>query len=62
MTTPIIAFAARLDSRRPTRTPDGETDDLVWVDATSVSRLVAEGTLRDGITLAALAAWWASPN
>ena len=41
---------------------DGETDDLVWVDATSVSRLVAEGTLSDGITLAALAAWWASPN
>ena len=60
--TPIIAFATQLDSRRPTRTPDGETDDLVWVDATSVSRLVAEGTLRDGITLAALAAWWASPN
>ncbi|WP_300644683.1 NUDIX hydrolase [Nocardioides sp.] len=39
---------------------DGEVDEVVWVEASELPRLVAEGVVRDGISLAALAMWAAS--
>ena len=48
------------DATPPGDEADGEVDAVRWAPADTLPGLVADGTLRDALSLAALAAWWSA--
>lgn len=46
-----------IDPAEPPATWDGEIEDVRWVELSSLSDLVSNGTIRDAHSLAALACW-----
>lgn len=58
--TRICTFVAAIDPLCRPEPTDGEAEDIRWVDAVEIPRLIADGAIRDAISLAALAQWRAA--
>lgn len=53
----VFVVSGRAEGRTPTLRCEGEVDALGWLDEQQIDRMISEGVLADGITLAALALW-----
>lgn len=58
--TRISVVEAVVDVTAVPKPTDGEVDEVVWVERSRLPRLVADGMVRDAISLAALAHWSAT--
>ena len=50
----VAVVLAEVDPGDVGRVTDGEIDDLRWLEVVEVRELIADGSIRDGISLAAL--------